>query len=364
MKIKINKNDFIKALQIGGAFAGNNKINAMLFNVKIKVAGDKLTVVSTDNENAISKRINVIDSDSDVTFCVDPKDLMAYIKLIHEDSVEIIINDKVAEIKHAKGSFTLPVDDDADFPTIKSDEESIDLTMSASLLNNWIIDGRLFVASDELRPIMNCIYIYGKEGELGCCATDGHAMFMDSVYDGNTTEFSFVINKNAFSPICNAIANVEEVKIKVGGKNVMFVADGVSIIARQVEGRFPNFKSVVPKDNNIEIKVVRKDMLNALTRCTVGVNKSSMLTKVNVDGFNMEISGNDIDYNKKTVEYLPVESDGNIAIGFNYSFLMKTLNAVTTENVVMKMKDSSRASIFKEDNDDSGKLIVLMPMML
>ena len=332
--------------------------------VKIKVGLDKLTIVSTDNENAISKRLNVITSDEEGTFCVNMNDLMSYIKLINADTFEIITDDKTAEVKHVKGSFTLPIFSDEDFPTIKPDENSVEITLNAALLNNWIADGKNFVASDELRPVMNGLYVYCKENELGCCASDGHALFTDNVKVNETTEFSFILNKNAFKSVCDAISSVEDVKVKVGSRNVMFVADGVSVIARQIEGRYANFKSVIPTNNDIEAKIDRKEMLNAITRCSVGASKTSMLTRIKIDGFNMEISGEDLDFNKKTVEYLTAEANGNITIGFKSSLLMEILNSVSTNDVVVTMKDPTRAAIFKEDDTESEKIYLLMPMML
>ena len=364
MKITLEKKEFVKALQVGGSFAGKSKVMPILDCVKIKVGLDKLTIVSTDSENAISKRLNGIASDGEGTFCVNMNDLLSYIKLINSDKIEINVNGNTAEVKHAKGSFTLPIESDEEFPSLKPDENSVDVSINAALLNNWIVDGKNFVASDELRPVMNGLYVYCKENELGCCASDGHALFTDNIEVEGIPDFNFVLNKNAFKPVCDAISNVEEVKIKVGSRNVMFVADGVSVIARQIEGRYVNFKVVIPANNDIEAKIDRKEMLNAITRSSVGASKASMLTKMKVDGFNMEISCEDLDYNKKTVEYLTTEANGNITIGFKSSLLMEILNSISTNDVIVTMKDPSRAAIFKEDNEESNKIYLLMPMMI
>ena len=364
MKIKLEKKEFVKALQVGGSFAGKSKIMPILDCVKIKVGLDKLTIVSTDSENAISKRMNGITSDEEGTFCVNMNDLLSYIKLINSDEIEINVNGNTAEVKHTKGSFTFPVENDDEFPSIKPDENCVEVSINAALLNNWISDGKNFVASDELRPVMNGLYVYCKENELGCCASDGHALFTDNIEVEGIPDFNFVLNKNAFKPVCDAISNVEEVKLKVGGRNVMFVADGVSVIARAQEGKFPSFKSVIPTDNNIEVKVYRKEILNAITRSSVGASKASMLTRMKVDGFNLEISSEDLDFNKKAKEYLTVEANGNIVIGFKASLLIQILNSISTDNVVITMKDPTRAAIFKEDNEESNKIYLLMPMML
>lgn len=363
-KIKVEKKEFIKVLNVASAFAGRSKALPILDCLKIKVNDNVMTVVSTDNENAISKRLNGITSDEEGTFCVNMNDLVSYIKLINSDEIEINIDGKTAEVKHEKGSFTFPVESGDEFPSIKPDEDCVEVSINAALLNNWIADGKNFVANDELRPVMNGLYVYCKENELGCCASDGHALFTDNIKVENVPEFSFILNKNAFKSVCDAIQCVEEVKVKVGTRNVMFVADGVSVIARQQEGVYPRFSSVIPTDNNIEVKVNRKEILNAITRSSVSASKLSMLTRMEVDGFNLTISSEDLDFNKKAKEYLTVDANGNITIGFKASLLIGILNSISTDNVIITMKDPSRAAIFKEDNAESNKIYLLMPMML
>lgn len=363
MKLELNKKDFLKALQTGGMFAGSCKTLPILDCVKIKVSGDKINIVSTDNENAISKRIIGVKSDEDGTFCVNMKDFSSYIKLIKADNFYITVENNIAEIKHENGSFSLPVYGDDDFPTMKPDDDCVEFAMEASLLNNWIADGRLFVANDELRPVMNGLYLYSENGEIGCCASDGHALFTDKVTIEGLPEFRFILNKNAFKPLCDAISDVENLVIKVGQRNVMFVAGGTSVIARQIEGRFPAFKSILPKDNNISVKVNRKDMINAITRCSIGANQASMLATMSVDGMGMEVSCEDIDFNRKAKEYLAVESSGNITIGFKSSLLIDILNSITTENAVIKMKEPSIAAVFTEDTENE-KIYLLMPMLI
>lgn len=364
MNITLNKTEFLKALQVGGIFAGSNKLLPILDCVKIKVSGDKLTIVSSDNENAISKRINGIISDGDGTFCVNARDLMAYIKLIPSDTFEFTINGNTAEIKHEKGNFTLPIESEGDFPTIKPDDDCTEAIIDARLLNNWIVDGRTFVASDTLRPIMEGLYIYCSNGELGCCSSDGHALFTDHISVDGVQDFNFVLNKNSFRPVCDAIANVEEVKIKIGEKNVMFIADGVSVISRLIVGKYVNFKSAIPENNNVVVKVNRKGMINAISRCYAGANKNIMLIQLKVEAGKLEISSNDVDFNKSAIEYMDIESNENIKIGLKYSTLMDILNAISSENVIITMREPHTAVIFKEDEQDSEKILLQMPMML
>lgn len=361
--INLNKKDFIKVLNIGGTFAGRAKVLPILDCVKIKVSNGYLTIVSSDNENAISKRMQIEEADGDVTFCVNFKDLSSYVKLVSGDIVTLVVNEKELEVKHEKGNVTLPLMDAEEFPALKPDADCTEVKINSALLNNWIVDARNFVGDDDLRPVMGNIYFYSKDGEVGCCGSDGQFMFSDNIKEENG-EWSFLLNKGAFKSVCDVCQDVEEITVKIGSRNAMFVGDGVSVLARLQEGRFPNFKSVQPTNSPIQVKLSKSELLDAINRVKVGASNTSCLIKIEVDGMNMQVSAQDIDFNRKAVENIMVEANGNITIGFNANKFITCLNAVATDNVVLNMSDASRACVINEDDENSNKIELLMPMLL
>lgn len=361
--INLNKKDFTKVLNIGGTFAGRSKVLPILDCVKIKVSNGYLTIVSSDSENAISKKMQIEEADGDSTFCVNFKDLSSYVKLVSGDIVTLVVNEKELEVKHEKGSFTLPALDAEGFPVLKPDADCTEVKINSALLNNWIVDARNFVGDDELRPVMGNIYFYSKDGEVGCCGTDGHFMFFDNIKENNG-EWLFLLNKGAFKSVCDVCQDVEEVTVKIGSRNVMFVGDGVSVLARLQEGRFPNFKSVQPTNSHIQVKLSKSELLDAINRVKVGASNTSCLIKIVVDGMNMQVIAQDIDFNRKAVENIMVEANGNITIGFNANKFITCLNAIATDNVVLNMSDASRACVINEDDENSNKIALLMPMLL
>lgn len=361
--INLNKKDFTKVLNIGGTFAGRSKVLPILDCVKIKVSNGYLTIISSDSENAISKKMQIEEADGEVTFCVSFKDLSSYVKLVSGDIVTLVVNEKELEVKHEKGNVTLPLMNAEEFPALKPDADCKEVKINSALLNNWIVDAKNFVGDDELRPVMGNIYFYSKEGEVGCCGSDGHFMFSDNIKKDNN-EWSFMLNKGAFKSVCDVCQDVEEVAVKIGSKNVMFVGDGVSVLARLQEGRYPNFKSVQPQNNPIQVKLSKSELLDAINRVKVGASNTSCFIKIDVNGMNMQVSAQDIDFNRKAVENIMVEANGNITIGFNANKFITCLNAISTDNVVLNMSDASRACVINDDDENSNKIVLLMPMML
>lgn len=363
MKIKLDKKEFIKALNIGGAFAGKSRAIPILDCVKIKVSNDTITIVSSDNENAISKKVKYIESNGDITFCVNYKDFASYIKLLNVETFSLQVSDNDVKVVHKNGEMSLPVMNADEFPTLKLGEDTKNITVESAIINNWIVGASNFVGSDDLRPILNNIYFYGKENEIGCCGTDTYLLFTDNrEYLGE--EFEFNLNKGALKAVCDVCSNVDEVNIKIGDRNVMFVGDGISVLARQQEGKFPNFKSIIPENQPIQVKVEKNELVNSINRCLLGVNKATNLIKMKISGMSLELIGQDIDFNRSAIENIMVESNGDITIGFNGNDFMKAISSISTDNVVLNMSDPTRACLIKEEDDKSNKIILEMPILI
>lgn len=365
MNITVSKHAFVKALQTGGYFAGKNKIMPILDCVKIKMKDNSMTIVSSDKDNAISKRLNDVLGD-DCQFCVNYKDLSNYVKLASGDSLHMEISEDglMLTVKHEKGYMEIPLFSVEDFPSIQPDKDSLDVEMDAALLNNWIVYGKDFSANDELRPIFNGLYICHNNGKLECCSTDSTKLFSASLDCQDMEDFNFVISSKVFGAVCESISDSEKVKIKIGGKNITFVCNGVSVMSRVIEGKFPNFKSVIPENNNIVARVNKKDFMAAIARCSLSASQASELIKLTINENMMNLSGVDVDYNRKGSEDLTVDTNGNIEIGFKSSSLATILRNMETSDIYIHMSESSRAAIFTETEHDYEKLFLLMPMIL
>ena len=366
MIITLGKREFIKCLDMAGSFAGKSKTLPILDCVKMKIAKDHITLVSCDTESAISKRM-IADNpqvEGEEEYCVDFKDLYQYVKLSSGDEVSMNFGNETVTVSQAKGEMTLPLFKASQFPKMKSGESDTTVELPSALVNNWIVEGMKFISTEELRPIMTQIYFYCEDGEFGACASDGHVLYWnkDSLECPN---FSFTIGKNASRAVCSMAKECDTMTVRIGENNVLFLAsNGSSVITRPVVGRFPNFRSVFPKNNPISIKVDKNELMEALDRCKLGANQASLLAKLELDGMNLRISAQDLDFSKKAKENLLVESNGAITIGFKASLLVMLLSNVDSDSAILELSDPSRPCLVKEDKEDSNKVMLLMPMML
>lgn len=366
--VVINKKKFTDSLNIGGSYAGVSKTMPILDCVKIKVKGNGINIISSDTENAISKRCDIVSADFEGDFCVGYKSLMQYVKLISGDNIELILNDdmSVLNITHKKGSLQLPLYNSEEFPMIKMGEILTEVVIDSVLIHNWLIDAQNFVGDDMLRPQMGCVYLYRRDGELGCVGTDGHKMFYDHIHnDGDS--FEYLISRKAVKSICNAAKSNDYLTFKISNSNVTVLGDGVTVISRHLEAKYPNHKSVIPRENNIEVFINKKEIIESVNRCMIGASQASSLVKIEIDGMIMNLSAEDIDFSMKAKEEIAVSSTGKITIGFKATYLLDVLNSLNTDDILIEMNDGTRPALFHECIEgkiSSEKICLLMPMMI
>lgn len=362
MQTTILKKDFINALTIGGAMAGKNKTLPILEFAKVEVSADTLAVHSFNGESWVTKRVSLAEPNGEYAFCINHNELVKALKLLAEEVVTFAIEGTTLVINHFKGTMEMPILQAEQFPMAQVTKEGTTLTLDADTLKTWLGIVGDFTAEDDLRPVMNGMYLYAREGRLGVCATDAHKMFTDSV-EGDYGEFGVIVPSSAFRPLKDML-DTKELGVVIGDKNISFTSSDSELHCRLVEGNYPNFNAVIPRNNSVEVKASKSELLDSVNRASLMANKATSLLKLSVSDSVMEIEGSDIYFSKKAKESVKVEKSGaDVVIGVKAMFFATCLGALDSEDVVLKMQDSQRAIVF-EDALCKDKVVLVMPMMI
>lgn len=363
MQTTINKKDFINALTIGGAMAGKNKTLPILKSAKVEVTSDTLSVHSFNGESWVTKQTKVESADTSFAFCIKPNDLVKALKSLAEEVVTFVVEGNLLRIEHFKGTMEMPILPSERFPSAQTTEEGVNISLNVDKVKEWLSVATNFVANDELRPVMTGMYIYGKDGRMGVCATDAYKLFTDSI-ESDCEEFGVILPSSGFKPLLNIIANVSEVSAVIGTKNISFTTSDSALHCRLVEGAYPNFNAVIPSNNSVSVKASKSELLDSVSRASLMVNATTSLLKLSVSDSTMDIEGSDIDFSKKAKDSVSVEKTGaDVTIGVKTGFFATCLGAVDSEDVILKMENSQRAIVF-EDAMNTNKVVLLMPMMI
>jgi DNA polymerase-3 subunit beta len=224
-------------------------------------------------------------------------------------------------------------------------------------------------ADDELRPVMNGILFDLNEEQLTLVATDAQRLvrYINRDIKGVAPQ-SFILPKKP-ATILRAILGKEEDEavIRFGQKNARFTFGRTEIVCRQIEGRYPNYNAVIPQINQNEVTVDRQTIVNACKRVAVFANSGTSLLKLALSENTIKISAQDIDFSTSAEETIACSYNGTpMAIGFKAPFLIDILQAVTSDDVLIRLADPARAGLIlpSEEPENQELLMLLMPMLL
>lgn len=369
LNIKVTTKDFLEALSVGSQFAGKNKALSALDNVKVQVSGLKLIVTSTNIENTILKKMNAIEVDGGeqkATFLVEPNGIISLLRTIKDEFITLKLKDNSISIKHASGSAKFPILSADDFPLYQKEEQKI-VNVSSTLLRQWIGAAKDFVSNDTLRPIMSGIYLELNDNILSIASTDAIRLFTDHI------DFTSPFNEKLYSvipplsirPILDVIEDCDnEVQVGFTDSNVTFRSETCMVVAKKIEGNYPNFRAVIPNDKKLTVNVKPQLLIDSLKRVVSTSNKNSSLVKLNIKENGIELTSEDLDLSVSSNDFCEAQANGEITIGVKCSLFLSILSLFSSfDELEMDFIDPLRPIIVRDKNSDTMRILI-MPMML
>ncbi len=339
-----------------------------LFDIQDNV----LYLTASDSENVINTQMELTESDANGRFAINNHDLLEAIKGFSEQPITFDVNlqDNIAKISYQNGLFSLPVENADEYPQSQPITEGINtIVMPSNVLADNINRSLFATAQDELRPVMNGIYFDLTPEHLAVVASDGHKLVRNKVFTVQSEQpASFILPKKPAGLLKNLLQkDGGDVEIKFNERNAEINYGDGRLSCRLIEGRYPNYNSVIPQNNTNTLTVDRLALLAALRRVQPFANDSSNLIRFHVEGSTLQLDAEDFDFSKTATERMSCEYDGTpMSIGFKGNSFIEVLNNIEESEVALKLSDPSRAGIVvpsvQQENQDL--LMLLMPMLL
>jgi len=337
-----------------------------------EIADGRLSLTASDSEVMMKTSIELTDSDENGRFCVGNHDLLEAVKGISEQPITFDVNqnENIARINYQNGMFSLPVENADEFPVAQEvGEGATVIQISTALLSENINRSIFATAQDELRPVMNGIYFDLTPDCLAVVASDGHKLVRNKIFTiKSDVPASFILPKKPASLLKNVLGkNGGDVVIRFDERNAEINYEEGQIICRLIEGRFPNYNSVIPQNNPNQLTVDRQTLLSALRRVQPFSNDSSNLIRFHVENGTLQLDAEDYDFSKTATERMSCEYNGQaMSIGFKGSSFIEILNNFDCEQVVIQLADPSRAGLVipVEQPENQDVLMLMMPMLI
>ena len=337
-----------------------------------QIANNVMTITASDQDNVIQCSIDLSESDENGEFCIPNKVILDAIKELPEQPLtfNVDIQNLTIQIVYQNGIYNFTAQNAEDYPLPQpSTDITNTITIPASTLIDNISRSLFATANDELRPIMNGIYFDLTPDALAIVASDGHKLVRNKNFKiKSETPASFDLPKKPANLLKNILSkDGDDVTIKLSEHNAEITFDGGKLYCRLIDGRYPNYNSVIPNDNPCQITVDRLSLLSALRRVLPFASESSQLVRLHFENGRFEVSSEDIDFATSAKEQIACEYNGNpMSIGFKGSSLMEVLGNLNSEQIIIMLADPSRAGIIvpAEQNEDEDVLMLIMPMLL
>ena len=369
MNFIVSASALLKKLQQIGGVINTNTVLPILEDFLLETEGNLLYITATDLETVMRVSLDV-ESSVDGKICIPAKILIESLKNIPEQPLTINTDTNYSvEITSDNGKYKLMGENPDNFPKEPEAEDAASLTISGIGLVTAISKTLFATSSDDLRPAMTGVFFELSKDKLQCVATDAHRLTKYARTDvTNTDETSFVVPKKPLNLLKSFVPNTTEALQLSYNKNHLFVSYGNSKLScRLIDARFPDYKVVIPIDNPYLLTVNKTDFQNALKRVNVFANKTTNLVAIKIQGNELTITAQDVDFSHDGKETMKASYSGeDMAIAFNAKLLIEVVGAADTDEIIFELSTPNKAGIIKptEQAENEDLLMLVMPLMI
>jgi DNA polymerase-3 subunit beta len=340
MKFIVSSNQLLKQLQALGGVINNSNTLPILDNFLFELKSDRLTLTASDLETSMSSSITV-ESDSSGTIALPARLLLDTLKTFPEQPLTfMVLENNTVEISANNGKYALAYVPGDEFPKAVNLKDPSKTVIVADILATAINSTLFASGNDDLRPVMSGVFFQFSTESLTFVATDAHKLvkYTRSDLKADATA-EFIMPRKALQILKGILqGSEEEISIEYNETNAQFIFGATSLSCRLIEGKYPNYEAVIPKENPNVMTISREPFLNSLRRVSIFSNKTTHQIRLKMAGAELNISAEDFDFSNKAEERLNCQYQGDdLQIGFNSRFIIEMLSNLTVEEVSLAM---------------------------
>nr|MBK9652099.1 DNA polymerase III subunit beta [Bacteroidota bacterium] len=372
MKFIVSSSVLAKSLQTVSGVLNNNSPLPILSHFLFDIDRGQLDISASDLETTMTTSLKVETKDSGKV-AVPARILLETIKTFGDEPLTFSLNNKTfgIEIGTGQGKFKLMGMNGEEFPKIPTVERASFIDLPSSVLAEAINKTIFATGNDELRPVMNGVFCQLSPDDVVFVATDAHRLVRYRRTDARSqTNVSFIMPKKPLGLLKSSLPSDDtQVHIEYNEANAFFSFPDCKLICRLIDGKYPQYEAVIPKENPNKLVINRSQFLNSLRRVAIFSNKTTHQVKLKIAGSQVQINAEDVDFSNEATELLPCNYDGvDLEIAFNSRFLIEMLSNLQTEEIQMNMSLPNRAGLITPVSDakDSHEdiLMLVMPVMI
>lgn len=370
MNFIVSSTQLQRQLQTLSGVLNTSNTLPILDHVLFELAPQQLKITATDLETTISATIQV-ESTSEGKLAVPARLLLDTVKTFPEQPLTFSLADNnTLEISSEQGKYALAYANADEYPQAAEVVDASSLSIQGDTLATAINNTIFASGNDDLRPVMSGVFFQLSSSGMTFVATDAHKLVKYERTDVVAPETAeFIMPKKPLNLLKSVlVGSEEEVTVNYNNSNVQFSFDETVVICRLIDGKYPNYEAVIPKENPNVMSINRIQLLNTVKRVSIFSNKTTHQIRLRIAGAELHISAEDIDYSNKAEERLTCSFQGDdMQIGFNARFLTEMLSNLSSDEIQLELSLPNRAGIITPvDGLNEGEQVTMlvMPVML
>jgi DNA polymerase-3 subunit beta len=366
MKFDILRDTLLGPIQSVAGVVERRQTMPILANLLLSVTENMLSVTATDMEVELVAQTEVSASEQgEVT--VPARKLLDICRALPEGAnVSVTLDKGRLVLRSGRSRFSLATLPAADFPAVEDIRVQRSFSLQQKQLRALINRTAFSMAQQDVRYYLNGLLLETSDKRLRAVATDGHRLALcDLEADlGDMLSQQVILPRKGVMELQRLLGDIEDVaNVELGTNHVRVQLHGIRFTSKLIDGRFPEYERVVPKGGDKVILVERQALREALTRAAILSNEKYRGIRLNLEDAKLRIQAHNPEQEEAEDEVEVEYHGGELEIGFNVSYLLDALAALTSDQVVLTLTDSNSSCLIQEPDKQDCRYVV-MPMRL
>ena len=365
MKFTAAREALLKPLQAVIGVVERRQTMPILANVLIIAKNGRLSVTATDLEVELVAETDV-EADSDGEITVAGRKLLDICRAVPEGSdVTVSLSGEKLSVRAGRSKFNLVTLPAAEFPVVEDIKSAQTITVSQAVLGRLIEKTHFSMAQQDVRYYLNGMLLEAGGKHLRAVATDGHrlALCQAELDGGSLSEQQVIVPRKGVLELQRLMDGDGDLDIELGSNHIRIQLDGIRFTSKLIDGRFPEYDRVIPKESSNELKADRGEFKSALQRTAILSNEKYRGIRLVIRDSGVVLQAHNPEQ-EEAEEELGVDYGGeDIEIGFNVNYLLDALNAVEGDDVTLSVQDSNSSCLIRQPGNEDCTFVV-MPMRL
>lgn len=363
MKFSVARSELLDALSVAGKGMSARSTLPILSGILITCVDGEIDMQTTDLEVSVRRKCPAL-VESEGQIVVPGRLLTDIVRSMPEAAVTIEKEGEIIHVRCQHASFTVKTLNASDFPRFPEVEVGDSVVLPSSVVSSVVKRVSKSVSRDETRATLTGVLVVVEGPSLRMVATDSYRLAINEVIlEGEIgCSLDVVIPGRALDEVTRLAGDDEEMKIGITENQVVFEFGQTTFVTRRIEGSFPNYKQIVPKESTTTVEVNVDELIAAVKRVSLmALHNSPIRLQVSAEDQTLSLSATTQDVGEASEDLMVKVEGEDVGIAFNHSFLMDGLSSAGVETITLGIKDQEKPGLISSATED-GFRYVLMPV--